>query len=146
MKIYFVRATEHPGEDLKRGWTAPPQGSHNRFFTPCATIEEARHMWSEYYCHEEGLDYEELNPFYEYEWGWHEKYGGFVEIQWEGLAGFNLHCDNIDEALRRVDIEYVGREKELVSDEQDYELFLPCCTVSYHKTSSTSLWVFEVEI
>ena len=89
MDTYFVvRDTNHPESDLKRNWSAPIGGFSSELAGSIFNSkEEAEKAEIKYFG---GI---------EHEFRFHEAYGSFVEVHYEGLGAYCLDSETLEEAI-----------------------------------------------
>jgi len=130
METYFVvRDTYHPEEDLKRNWSAPAGGWDNElggmaFDTEDEAAEQDMKVWGE-----------------RREYRFHPAYEGFVLFHYEGLGGFALDAETLEEALTEAE-EY--EDGLAVTMEAGDGHFFAEDVVSFHKVRE-GRYVFEVK-
>lgn len=143
---YIARATNHPCEDLERNWSSVIGGLSNEDFHICESLEEAKVMWERYY----GFDIYEhahkINPFDSSDWGYHAEYGGYVQIHYRGLGGYELDAKNWEEAIREAEKKYSGDAWKMacVMDCGSGHFYAEDCSNIY-KTKIEGLWIFEIQ-
>lgn len=133
METYFVvRDTEHPQEDLNRNWSAFAGGSANGELGG-STEDEAR----ENYASQIGIEANEVDC----EFRFHPAYGEFVAVHYEGLGGYVLDSETLEEAIKEAD-EYM--EGLAVTMESGDGHFYAEDVVSFHKVRE-GRYIFEIK-
>lgn len=143
---YVARATNHPQEDLDRNFSSVIGGLSNEDFHVCESLEEAEAMWGKYYGFDVYESASKINPFDESDWGYHEAYGGYVEIHYRGLGGYELDAESLEEAIEEAEKKYGGDVWGMacVVDSGSGHFYAEDCK-SFHRTGIEGLWIFEIQ-
>lgn len=129
---YVVRDTSHPQEDLNRNWSAFASGSCNGELGG-ETEKEAK----ENYASQIGINVEEVDC----EFRFHPAYNEFVAVHYEGLVGYVLDSENLEDALIEADNYEDGLA---VTMEQGDGHFFAEDVVSFHKVRE-GRYIFEIK-
>jgi len=133
MNTYFiVRDTDHPQEDLDRNWSAFASGSCNGELGG-ENEEEAKHN----YASQIGIEPNEVDN----EFRFHPAYNEFVAVHYEGLGGYSLDAETIEEALKEADKYMEGLAVTMESGDGH---FYAQDVISFHKVRE-GRYIFEIK-
>lgn len=133
-ETYFVvRDTDHPAEDLVRGWSAEIGGISLEGCYAFETLESAIEADKEYHQTESQQK----------EWRFHPAYKGFCPVHYEGLGAFQLYAENVKDAIKEAN-EYSAENDLVLTSESGDGCFMSYQVVSFHKVRD-GRYIFELK-
>lgn len=132
--MFVARYTNHPAEDLQRNWSAPIGGFFDQDLTAFETEEQIIEQYVRHYG-------EDNIPTFRF----HPAYGGFVQVDYEGLGAYRLYVDTLEEAI-------ADAEETFGSDPCNMYMCAGAGTghfyanqcVGYYETNVEGLYIFEI--